>query len=60
MELKLITYNKTQLKLGIKSNQNLIEQLKFIGAVPVKESSRYVYFEFNGDISKTQNMLGIY
>lgn len=60
MEMKLIKENKTRLKLGIKRNKNFIEQLKFIGAVPVKESSRYVYFDFNGDISKTQKMLGIY
>lgn len=60
MEFKLIKDNKTQLKLGIKRNHNLIEQLKFIGAVPVKESSRYVYFQFNGDIIKTRKMLGMY
>lgn len=60
MELKLINDNKTRLKLGVKRNKDLIEQLKFIGAVPVKESNRYIYFEFNGDISKTQKMLWIY
>lgn len=60
MVMKLINDNKTQLRLGIKRNKNFIEQLKFIGAKPVKESSRYIYFEFAGDISKTRKMLGIY
>ncbi|WWU65421.1 hypothetical protein QJR26_03435 [Clostridium baratii] len=60
MELKRISDNKTQLKLGIKQNKEFIEQLKFIGAVPTKESKRYVYFEFNGDMNKTKEMLGIW
>lgn len=60
MELKIVDENKTQLKLSKKRNLKFIEQLKFIGAVPTKESSRYSYFEFNGDISKTRRMLGIY
>lgn len=48
IELKYINDNKTQLKASVKQNKFLIEQLKFIGAVPVKESSRYIYFEFEG------------
>lgn len=59
IELKYINDNKTQLKASVKQNKFLIEQLKFIGAVPVKESSRYVYFEFDGNIPKTADMLGI-
>ena len=60
MELKMVGENKTRLKLSKKRNLKLIEQLRFIGAISVNESSRYVYFEFNGDISTTQKMLGIY
>ncbi|MDU7726970.1 MAG: hypothetical protein E7K00_15945 [Clostridium perfringens] len=44
----------------MKEVEEKIEQLKFIGAKPVKESSRYCYFEFPGDMKTTQNMLGIY
>lgn len=60
IELKLVNENRTQLKASFKRNGQLIEQLKFIGATPVKESSRYCYFEFDGNIAKTQLMLGIY
>ncbi|WP_338631330.1 hypothetical protein [Clostridium baratii] len=60
MELKRISDNKTRLKLGVKQNKEFIEQLKFIGAVPTKENKIYIYFEFNGDINKTKEMLGIY
>lgn len=60
MELRMVGENKTRLKLSKKRNLKLIEQLRFIGAVSVNESSRYVYFEFNGDIPTTQKMLGIY
>lgn len=60
IELKLVAYNRTQLKASFKKNNTLIEQLKFIGAKPTKESSKYCYFEFNGNISKTKNMLGLY
>ncbi|MDQ0150585.1 hypothetical protein ACFO6R_12630 [Eubacterium multiforme] len=59
MEIRLIKENKTQLKLEIKRNQNIINQLKFIGDLSVEESSEYAYFEFNGDIRKTLRMLGI-
>lgn len=59
IELKYINDNKTQLKASIKQNKFLIDQLKFIGASPVKETSRYVYFEFDGDIAKTGDMLGV-
>ncbi|MDM0678269.1 hypothetical protein [Clostridium perfringens] len=59
IELKSIADNRTQLKASYKSHNILIEQLKFIGAKPTKESSRYCYFEFEGDISKTRRMLGI-
>lgn len=59
MELRLIGENKTQFKVSYKSHEKLIEQLKFIGAKVIKESSRYCYFEFNGDVAKTREMLGI-
>ena len=60
IELKVISDNRTQLKASYKSHMVLIEQLKFIGAKPTKESSRYCYFEFAGDMKKTQSMLGLY
>ncbi|EOU1893583.1 hypothetical protein GZ980_002824 [Clostridium perfringens] len=60
MELKFIASNRTQLKVSFKRNKGLIEQLKFIGANPIKESSRYCYFEFSGDMHKTKEMLGLY
>ncbi|MDM0609458.1 hypothetical protein QTH09_00265 [Clostridium perfringens] len=60
IELKLVSENRTELKASFKRNKLLIEQLKFIGAKPTKESSRYCYFEFEGDMKKTQSMLGIY
>lgn len=60
IELKLVADNRTQLKASYKSHNVLIEQLKFIGAKPTKESSRYCYFEFEGDMKKTQSMLGLY
>lgn len=60
IELKVISDNKTQLKASYKRHRVLIEQLKFIGAKPTKESSRYCYFEFEGDMKKTQSMLGLY
>ncbi|EJT5937226.1 hypothetical protein N2W52_001994 [Clostridium perfringens] len=59
MELRLIGENKTQLKASFKSYGQLIEQLKFIGAKVIKESSIYCYFEFNGDVAKTREMLGL-
>lgn len=60
IELRLVSDNRTELKASIKRNGQLIEQLKFIGAKPTKESSRYCYFEFEGDMKKTQSMLGLY
>ena len=44
VEVKRIEENLTQLKISNKHNEFFIKQLKFIGAVPVKESSRYTYF----------------
>ncbi|OSA89121.1 UNVERIFIED_ORG: hypothetical protein B2H93_16845 [Clostridium botulinum] len=59
MEARLIKENKTQLKCSNKKENFLIEQLKFIGAEPTKESSVYTYFEFNGDIVTTSKYLGL-
>lgn len=42
LELRRIEDNITQLKVNNKHNKFLIEQFKFIGAVPVKESSEYI------------------
>ncbi|MGL5460253.1 MAG: hypothetical protein ACRDBY_11625 [Cetobacterium sp.] len=50
---------KTRLKISNKKNSEMIEQLKFIGAVPVKETRTNTYFDFNGDITKTADMLGL-
>ena len=59
METKLIKKDVTRVKLNNKTEKFLIEQLKFIGAVPTKESSMYTYFQFNGDIAKTAKYLGL-
>ena len=59
MEMRRVNDNVTELKLANKHNVFLIEQLKFIGAVPVKESSRYTYFRFNGSFLDCRKYLGI-
>ena len=59
METKLIKKDVTRVKCNNKTEKFLIEQLKFIGAVPTKESSMYTYFQFNGDIEKTVKYLGL-
>ena len=48
-----------RIKLNNKTEKFLIDQLKFIGAVPVKENRMYTYFQFRGDITKTLKYLGI-
>lgn len=59
MELRRIEDNVTQLKVSNKNNDFLIKQLKFIGAVPVKESGIYTYFKFNGSFADCRKYLGI-
>lgn len=59
MEIRLIKKNTTKVKCSNKSEKFLIDQLKFIGAAPVKESRMYTYFEFNGDIATTSKYLGL-
>ena len=59
METKLIKKDLTRIKLNNKTEKFLIDKLKFIGAVPTKESSMYTYFQFNGDIAKTTKYLGL-
>lgn len=59
MELRRIEDNVTQLKVSNKNNEFLINQLKFIGAVPVKESKIYTYFRFNGSFKECRKYLGI-
>ena len=44
METKLIKKDVTRVKRDNKTEKFLIEQLRFIGAVPTKESSMYTYF----------------
>jgi len=58
MEFKRIDESITECKLGNSKNKSFIEQLKFFGATPVKESKNYTYFRFNGDFNKTARMLG--
>ncbi|WP_297995476.1 hypothetical protein [uncultured Clostridium sp.] len=57
MELRKIEDNITQLKISNKKNKFLIKQLKFIGAVPVKESRVYTYFRFNGSFAECRKYL---
>ena len=59
VEVKRIEDNLTQLKISNKHNEFFIKQLKFIGAVPVKESSRYTYFNFNGSFADCRKYLGV-
>lgn len=42
IELKVISDHRTQLKASYKNHRILIEQLKFIGAKPTKESAGIV------------------
>ena len=58
MEARLIKKDVTRVKCNNKTEKFLIDQLKFIGAVPTKESNMYTYFQFNGDIAKTTKYLG--
>ena len=59
MEVRLIKENTTRVKCSNKSEKFLIDQLKFIGAAPTKESSAYTYFEFAGDVATTSKYLGL-
>lgn len=59
MELRAIESNKTRLKLNNKNENFLIEQLKFFGTQPSKESKTYTYFEFDADFTTTSKYLGI-
>lgn len=45
VEVKRIEEKITEIKVSNKQNKFLIEQLKLIGARPIKESNRYTYFE---------------
>ncbi|MDU1031642.1 hypothetical protein ACQPUQ_12515 [Clostridium paraputrificum] len=58
MEARLIGKNKTRVKLSNKKEKSIIEQLKFLGAIPTKESIKFTYFEFDGDIATTARYLG--
>lgn len=59
MEVRLIKENTTRVKCNNKSEKFLIDQLKFIGAIPVKESKIYTYFRFNGNFADCKKYLGI-
>ena len=58
METKLIKKDLTRIKLNNKTEKFLNEKLKFIGAVPVKESRIYTYFQFREKKKKTLKYLG--
>lgn len=59
MEMKRIEDNVTELKASNKQDNFLIEQLKFIGAVPVAETQRNTYFRFKGSFLDCRKYLGI-
>lgn len=59
MEARLIGKNKTRVKLSNKKEKYIIEQLKFLGATPTKESIKFTYFEFDGDITTTAKNFGL-
>jgi hypothetical protein len=59
MELRRIEDNVTELKVNNSKNKGLIDQFKFIGAIPFKESKTYTYFRFNGNFADCRKHLGI-
>lgn len=59
MEFRIIDKNKTRVKFSNKKEKVVIEQLKFLGLVPSKESIKYTYFIFAGDIETTVKYLGL-
>lgn len=59
MEIRAIEPNKTRLKCNNKTESFLIEQCKFFGSVPTKESKSYTYFEFDADFATTSKYLGM-
>lgn len=59
VEMRRIEDNVTEIKVSNKQNKFFIDQLKFIGANPIKESSRYTYFRFNGNFKDCSKYLGI-
>lgn len=59
MELRRIEDDVTQLKVSNKNNEFLVNQLKFIGAIPIKKSKTYTYFKFNGSFEDCRKYLGI-
>ena len=58
MKVKLIAENKTEVQFNNKKEGKIIDQLKFFGAIPTKESSLYTYFQFNGDVRTTMENFG--
>jgi hypothetical protein len=59
MEMKRINDDITEIKVSNKQDKFLIEQLKFIGAVPVSETQRNTYFRFKGSFADCKKYLGI-
>ena len=59
MELRRIEADITELKASNNKEKFLIDQFKFIGAIPVKESKIYTYFRFNGNVADCKKYLGI-
>ena len=59
MQIKRIEDNITELKASNSKDKFLIEQLKFIGAKPFKESKTYTYFRFNGSFADCKKYLSI-
>ena len=47
------------MKFSNKREKVVIEQLKYLGLAPSKESSKYTYFIFAGDIATTVKCLGL-
>ena len=59
MELRRIEADLTELKVSNSKEKFLIDQFKFIGAIPVKESKIYTYFRFYGNFADCKKYLGI-
>ncbi|EOU2097160.1 hypothetical protein C0L75_03310 [Clostridium perfringens] len=59
MEIRRINDKETELKISNSKNKFLIEQLKFIGANPHKESRIFTYFRFKGSFNDVRKYLGL-
>ncbi|MGL5440321.1 MAG: hypothetical protein ACRDA4_08115 [Filifactoraceae bacterium] len=58
MEIKWIDNNTTDVRFSNKKEEFAIEQMKFFGREPYKQSSLYSYFRFNNSFEEVTKYLG--